>query len=78
MNTNYEDIINSFVFNTVLHHVGISWIIKTDQHLEYDMDKHNQNWMTDGPWYSTYICEKLHDDDDDDDDDVSGLQNTKA
>ena len=77
MNTNYKGIINSFVLNTVLLHVSVSRIIKTDQHLEYDMDKHNQNWMTDGTWYNTYICEKFHDDNDDDDV-VYGPQTTKA
>ena len=54
-NTNYKDIITSFVLNKVLQHVGMSWIIKTNQHLEYDMDKHNPNWMTSGLWYNTYI-----------------------
>ena len=33
MNTNYKYIITSFVLNTVLHHVGMSWIIKKNQHL---------------------------------------------
>ena len=28
MNTNYRDIITSFVLNTMLHHVGMSWIIE--------------------------------------------------
>ena len=28
MNTKYKDIITSFVLNTVLHHFGMSWIIK--------------------------------------------------
>ena len=27
MNTKYKDIITSFLLNTLLHHVGISWII---------------------------------------------------
>ena len=27
MNTTYQDIITSFVLNTVLHHVGMLWII---------------------------------------------------
>ena len=60
MNTNYKDIITSFVLNTVLHHVVMSWIIETNQHMEYDMEKHNSNWMTSGPWYNTSICKKLH------------------
>ena len=29
MNTNYKDIITSFLLNTVLHHFGMSWIIET-------------------------------------------------
>ena len=48
------------MLNTVLHHVGMSWIIETNQHLQYDMDKHNPNWMTGGPWYNTSIYKKLH------------------
>ena len=37
MNNTYQDIITSFVLNTVLHHFGVLWIIETKQHLEYDM-----------------------------------------
>ena len=44
----------------LLHHVGISWIIETHEQLKYSMDKNNPDWMTDGPWYNTYICKKLH------------------
>ena len=33
MNTNYNDIIPQFVLNTMLHHVGISWIIGTNKQL---------------------------------------------
>ena len=60
MNTYYKDIITSFVLNTVLQNVGMSWIIETNQHLDYYMDKHGPNWTTGGPWYNTSICEKLH------------------
>ena len=38
INTNYKDIITSFVLNTVLHHVGMPWIIGK-KHFKYDMDK---------------------------------------
>ena len=37
INTPYQYIITSFVFNTVLHHVGMLWIIETNQQFEYDM-----------------------------------------
>ena len=40
MNTEYNDITTSFVLNKVLHHIGMSRIIKTKKHLEYDMYKH--------------------------------------
>ena len=48
------------MLNTVLHHVGMLWIIETNQHLEYDTDKNNSDWMTGGPWYNISIFEKLH------------------
>ena len=40
----------------MLHHVGMSWIIETNHQLQYDIDKHNTYLITDGPWYSTFIC----------------------
>ena len=60
LNTTYQDIITAFVLNTMLHHVGILWIIETYEQLQYDMNKHNPEWMTDGPWYNTSICKKLY------------------
>ena len=50
INTTYQDIITSFVLNTML------CIIETLEQLQYDMDKYNSYWMTGGPWYNTYIC----------------------
>ena len=43
INTNYKDIITSFVLNTVLHNVAMSWIIKSKKHLEYDVCKNNSD-----------------------------------
>ena len=60
MNKNYKYIIPSFVLNTVLHYVGMSWIIETNQHFEYDLDKNNPDWKIGCPWYNTYICKKIH------------------
>ena len=59
MNSNYNEIITQFLLNTMLHHVGMSWIIETNQQLKYDIDKHNLDWITGGPWYNTYICKKF-------------------
>ena len=44
----------------MLHSVGILWIIETNEQLQYDMDKHNSEWITGGPWYNISICKKLH------------------
>ena len=60
MNTKYPDIITPSVLNTMVHHVGILWIIETHEHLQHYMDKHNSEWMSGGPWYNTSICKKLH------------------
>ena len=60
MNTNYNYIINIFVLNTLLHHVGMSKIIETNQQLHYDIDKHDPDQITGCPWYNNYICKKLH------------------
>ena len=46
MNTKYKYNTNLYVLNTVLHHVGMLWITKTNIHLEYDADKNNPYWMT--------------------------------
>ena len=45
----------------MLHHVGMSWIISSNQEMEYEMDQTNhQDWLNKGPWYNTSICLKLH------------------
>ena len=55
MNTKYKDTTTSFVLNTLLHHVGMSWIIDTLEKLKYNVKKNSPNWMTGGPWYNTSI-----------------------
>ena len=50
MNTTQQGIFTLFVLNTVFHNIVKLWIIETNQHLEYDMDKHNPYWMKGGPW----------------------------
>ena len=44
----------------MLHHVGMLWIIENNEELKYYMDIKNSDWLTDGPWYNTSICNKLH------------------
>ena len=53
--------ITKFVLNSILHHVGMSWIIRSNDEMKYEMDKNNhQDWLNKGPWYNTDICSKLH------------------
>ena len=56
MNINYKDVINSFLLNKFLHHVGISWIFETNEQIKYDMDKYDPDCITGGTWYNTSIC----------------------
>ena len=60
LDTTYQDIINFFALNTMLHHVGMLWIIENHEELKYYMDMQNSDCLTGGPWYNTYICNKLH------------------
>ena len=60
LDTTYQDIITTFILNTMLNRVGMLWIIETYEKSQYDMDKHNSEWMTCVTWYNTYICKKLH------------------
>ena len=55
MNTKYKDIVTVFGLNTLLHHVDMSRIVETHERLKYDIYKHNQYWITGGPWYNTPI-----------------------
>ena len=60
MNTTYQDIITTSVLDKNLHHVGMLCIIETHENLQYDIGKHNSEWMPGGTWYNTSICNKLH------------------
>ena len=43
INTTYQDIITNFVFNKLLHHVGMIWIIENHDQIKYNMDIHNSD-----------------------------------
>ena len=38
----------------------MSWIIETKKQLKYDIEQHNPDLITYGPWYNTSICTKSH------------------
>ena len=52
--------INKFVLNTVLHNVGLSWIISSNKQMKYDTEGKNPDWLNKGPWYNTAIRSRLH------------------
>ena len=46
----------------MLHHVGMLWMISSNQEMEYEMNTkiNHLDWLNKGPWYNINICSKLH------------------
>ena len=38
LETDYQEIITTFVLNKMLHHVGMIWIIENNEELKYDTE----------------------------------------
>ena len=57
INSSFQEIITKFVLNEILHHVGMSWIICSNEEVKYEIDEINHPyWLNKGPWYNTAIC----------------------
>ena len=57
----FDEIMTKFFLNAILHHVGMSWIISSNQEMKYEMDKNNhQDWLDKDTWYNTSIFLKWH------------------
>ena len=53
--------ITKFVLNAIFHHVGMSWVISSNNGIKYVINKINhQDWLNKCPWYNTGICSRLH------------------
>ena len=53
--------VTKFVLNEILHHVGMSWIIISNEKMKYEMDGNNQqDLLNKGSWYNKSICLKLY------------------
>ena len=53
--------ITKFVLNAILHHVGMLWIIISNNEIKYRIDEgDHKDWLNKGPWYNTDICSRLH------------------
>ena len=56
-----KEMITRFVLNTVLNHVGLSWIISSSKKIKYDIKENNHpDWLNKVPRYNTAICSKFH------------------
>ena len=52
--------ITKLVLNEILYQVGMSWIIRSNNEMKYEMDESdNTDWLNIGPWYNTAICSRL-------------------
>ena len=46
----YDEIVTKFVLDAMFHHVGMSWIIRSNQEMEYELNKTNhQDCLNKGP-----------------------------
>ena len=53
--------ITKFLLNVILHHVGMLWIISSNEEMKYEIDKSNhQYWLNKVHWCNTAICSSLH------------------
>ena len=53
--------ITPFMMNSMLHHVGMSWMITSKKGMDYENFSNHDNvgWFDKGPWHKKNICSKL-------------------
>ena len=55
--TTIEGMITIFVLNAILNHVGMSWIICSNNGMFYKIEENNHpDWFNTGTWYNKAIC----------------------
>ena len=54
--------ITPFMMNSMLHHVGMSWMISSKKDMDYEnfSNRDNVDWFDKGPWHNKSICSKLY------------------
>ena len=53
--------ITKVVLNAILHHVGMSRIMCSNERMKYETEKINHpDWLNKFPWYKISICSNLH------------------
>ena len=50
------------MMNSMLHHVGMSWMITSKKGMDYVNFSYRDNvgWFDKGPWHNKNICSKLY------------------
>ena len=58
----YDKMITPFMMNSILHHVGMSWMITSKKGMDYVnfSDRDTVGWFDKGPWHNKNICSKLY------------------
>ena len=58
----YDKMITPFVMNSMLHHVGMSWMTSSKKEMDYDNFSNHKNvgWFDTGPWHNKNTCSKLY------------------
>ena len=60
-NSTFKEMITKCLLNSILHRVGMLWIISSNNEMKYEIDESNhQDWLNKVPWYNTDICSRLH------------------
>ena len=56
----YDKMITPFVMNSMLHHVGMSWMISSKKEMDYNNLSNHENVgrFDTGPWHNKNICSK--------------------
>ena len=53
--------ITKFVLNSILHHMGMSWIISSNNEMKYEIEKSNHQYcLNNDPWYKKDTYSSLH------------------
>ena len=53
--------VTKFVLNSILHHLGMSWIICFNNEMFYEIkETKHPDWFNKVHWYNTAICSKFH------------------
>ena len=61
IDSTFEEMITKFGLNAILYHVGMSWIIRSNDEVKYEMDENNhQDCLNKGPCYIIDFCSRLN------------------